>query len=40
LSVSYGIIQSHGGAIGYRRAPGGGAVFYFDLPELDDPHTP
>lgn len=32
LSVSYGIIQSHGGSIGYRRAPGGGAVFYFDLP--------
>ena len=32
LSVSYGIIQSHGGRIGYRRAPGGGAVFYFDLP--------
>ena len=36
LSVSYGIIQAHGGTIGYRRAPGGGAVFYFDLPELDD----
>jgi C4-dicarboxylate-specific signal transduction histidine kinase len=32
LSVSYGIIQSHGGRIGYRRAPGGGAIFYFDLP--------
>jgi C4-dicarboxylate-specific signal transduction histidine kinase len=35
LSVSYGIIQSHGGTIGYRRAPGGGAVFYFDLPLID-----
>jgi C4-dicarboxylate-specific signal transduction histidine kinase len=34
LSVSYGIIQSHGGTIGYRRAPEGGAVFYFDLPLL------
>lgn len=34
LSVSYGIIRSHGGTIGYRRAPGGGAVFYFDLPAL------
>jgi C4-dicarboxylate-specific signal transduction histidine kinase len=32
LSVSYGIIQSHGGKIGYRRAPGGGATFYFELP--------
>lgn len=32
LSVSYGIIQSHGGRIGYRRAPAGGAIFYFDLP--------
>ena len=32
LSVSYGIIQSHGGRIGYRRAPGAGAIFYFDLP--------
>jgi C4-dicarboxylate-specific signal transduction histidine kinase len=39
LSVSYGIIQSHGGTIGYRRAPGGGAVFYFDLPELDESPT-
>jgi C4-dicarboxylate-specific signal transduction histidine kinase len=39
LSVSYGIIQSHGGTIGYRAAPGGGAVFYFDLPELDDTHN-
>ena len=32
LSVSYGIIQSHGGRIGYRRATGGGATFYFELP--------
>ena len=32
LSVSYGIIQSHGGTIGYRAAPGGGAIFYFELP--------
>ena len=32
LSVSYGIIQSHNGRIGYRRAPGGGAIFYFELP--------
>lgn len=32
LSVSYGIIQSHGGTIGYRRAPDGGAIFFFELP--------
>jgi len=32
LSVSYGIVQSHGGTIGYSPAVGGGAVFYFELP--------
>ncbi|MCC7034235.1 MAG: hypothetical protein IT179_15540 [Acidobacteria bacterium] len=32
LSVSYGIITSHGGEIGYRRSHTGGAVFYFELP--------
>jgi two-component system NtrC family sensor kinase len=32
LSVSYDIIRSHGGRIGYRRAPSGGAVFFFELP--------
>jgi C4-dicarboxylate-specific signal transduction histidine kinase len=32
LSVSYGIIQSHEGTIGYRPASGGGAIFYFELP--------
>ena len=32
LSVSYGIIESLGGHIGYRSAPAGGAIFYFDLP--------
>jgi C4-dicarboxylate-specific signal transduction histidine kinase len=31
LSVSYGIIQSHGGRIGYQRGKGGGALFYFEL---------
>lgn len=31
LSVSYGIIQASGGTIGYRRAPSGGAVFFFEL---------
>ncbi|HQZ40301.1 MAG TPA: ATP-binding protein [Vicinamibacterales bacterium] len=32
LSVSYGIITSHGGDIGYRRSHHGGALFYFELP--------
>jgi signal transduction histidine kinase len=32
LSVSYDIIRSHNGRIGYRRAESGGAVFYFELP--------
>lgn len=34
LSVSYDIVRSHGGRIGYRRAPGGGAVFFFELPTV------
>lgn len=32
LSVSYGIIDSLDGRIGYRKAPAGGAIFYFELP--------
>ena len=32
LSVSYGIIRSHNGRIGYRRGASGGAVFFFELP--------
>jgi len=32
LSVSYGIIDSLGGTMGYRRGAEGGAVFYFELP--------
>ena len=32
LSVSYGIVDSMGGRIGYRRAAAGGAIFYFELP--------
>jgi C4-dicarboxylate-specific signal transduction histidine kinase len=32
LSVSYGIIRSLGGDIGYRRGDAGGALFYFELP--------
>jgi signal transduction histidine kinase len=32
LSVSYGIIASHNGDIGYRPSSRGGAIFYFELP--------
>ena len=32
LSVSYGIIDSYGGTIGYQRNEWGGATFYFELP--------
>jgi C4-dicarboxylate-specific signal transduction histidine kinase len=32
LSVSYGIIHSLGGEIGYRRGEMGGALFYFSVP--------
>jgi C4-dicarboxylate-specific signal transduction histidine kinase len=34
LSVSYGIVDSIGGRIGYRGSPTGGAIFYFDLPAV------
>jgi signal transduction histidine kinase len=36
LSVSYGIIRSLKGRIGYERAASGGACFYFELPALED----
>jgi len=36
LSVSYGIIDSLGGQIGYRTAPARGAIFYFDLPAASE----
>jgi C4-dicarboxylate-specific signal transduction histidine kinase len=32
LSVSYGIIESYGGVIGYRANEWGGATFFFELP--------
>src|SRR5262249_53282354 len=34
LSVSYGIIDSMGGHIGYHRAVAGGSVFFFELPAM------
>ena len=36
LSVSYDIIRSHNGRIGYRRGATGGAVFFFELPIAPD----
>jgi C4-dicarboxylate-specific signal transduction histidine kinase len=38
LSVSYGIIQAHGGSIGYQPAPEGGAIFFFELQALPTDH--
>lgn len=32
LSVSYGIIHSYGGVVGYRRAATGGAILWFGVP--------
>ncbi len=37
LSVSYGIVRSFGGAIGYQRGEGGGARFFVDLPTSPAP---
>ena len=36
LSVSYGIIHSLGGEIGYRRGALGGALFHFSVPAVGD----
>jgi C4-dicarboxylate-specific signal transduction histidine kinase len=35
LSVSYGIVASYNGTIGYHGSEWGGAVFFFELPALD-----
>ena len=37
LSVSYGIIDSYGGSIGYRANEWGGATFFFELPAGEAP---
>ncbi|MCC7416995.1 MAG: HAMP domain-containing protein [Acidobacteria bacterium] len=37
LSVSYGIIESYGGAIGYRGNDWGGATFFFELAAVEPP---
>ena len=40
LSVSYGIIESYGGAIGHHANDWGGATFYFELPVEPAPRPP
>jgi two-component system NtrC family sensor kinase len=40
LSVSYGIIESYGGAIGYRSNEWPGATFFFELPTSDPAPAP
>ena len=40
LSVSYGIIDSYGGEIGYFRNPWGGATFFFELPVTEPAARP
>jgi len=35
LSVSYGIVESYGGSIGYYSNAWGGATFFFELPIAD-----
>jgi C4-dicarboxylate-specific signal transduction histidine kinase len=35
LSVSYGIVDSYGGTIGYARNAWGGATFFFELPAVE-----
>ncbi|MBI4716979.1 MAG: hypothetical protein HY763_04185 [Planctomycetes bacterium] len=37
LSVSYGIIQKHGGKIDFAPQPDGGTVFFVEIPLLDKP---
>lgn len=39
LSVSYGIIESYGGRIGYRRGESGGAILWFDVPATHATHA-
>jgi two-component system, OmpR family, sensor histidine kinase KdpD len=38
LAICKAIVEAHGGAIGVRRAPGGGAEFWFCLPLCPEPH--
>jgi C4-dicarboxylate-specific signal transduction histidine kinase len=36
LSVSYGIVQSHSGIVGYRPSRLGGAMFFFEFPDVPE----
>src|SRR6185503_12079698 len=40
LSVSYGIIESYGGVIGYRGNEWGGSTFFFELPVTEPEARP
>jgi C4-dicarboxylate-specific signal transduction histidine kinase len=35
LAVSYGIVRSYEGTIGYQRNASGGAMFFYELPAVD-----
>jgi PAS domain S-box-containing protein len=37
LSIAKQLVHHHGGSLGFEAAPGGGTVFYFDLPCESDP---
>jgi two-component system, OmpR family, sensor histidine kinase KdpD len=37
LAICRGIVEAHGGSIGVRDRPGGGAIFRFTLPATDAP---
>ncbi|HVN40817.1 MAG TPA: ATP-binding protein, partial [Myxococcota bacterium] len=37
LAICRRLVEAHGGEIGVRERPGGGACFYFTLPALEAP---
>jgi two-component system sensor histidine kinase KdpD len=37
LGIVYAIVHAHGGRVGVRNRPRGGAAFWFELPILDEP---
>jgi two-component system, OmpR family, sensor kinase len=37
LAIAQGVVRAHGGQIGARNAPGGGALFCFSLPKAPPP---
>jgi two-component system, sensor histidine kinase and response regulator len=39
LSIVKGFVEHMGGSVGFAEAPGGGAVFYVDLPQLEGTDT-